>query len=155
MKQCKKCGKELELDQFYVQNKMLDGHLNVCKECTKARIRDHRTRNIDKIQAYDRERGRSEKRRLALDERQKRQKEQDKTAYNEKRRLYNSKREKIKNNARQKLERAVNSGLIRRPNRCDDCGVECKPHGHHEDYSLPLNVIWVCTACHGIRHRKD
>lgn len=155
MKQCKKCGKELDLDQFYVHSMMLDGHLNICKECTKKRVHDHREKNIEKIQAYDRERGRGEKRKSALVARQNRQKKEDKIGYNEKRRLYNSKREKIKNNARQKLDRAVNNGLIRRPNRCDDCGIECKPHGHHEDYSLPLNVIWVCTACHGLRHRKD
>lgn len=27
-------------------------------------------------------------------------------------------------------------------------------HGHHEDYKKPLEVVWVCFACHAIRHRR-
>ena len=26
-------------------------------------------------------------------------------------------------------------------------------HGHHEDYSQPLEVVWLCAPCHGLRHR--
>jgi hypothetical protein len=37
------------------------------------------------------------------------------------------------------------------PKNCEDCG---KPdtQKHHEDYSKPLDVTWLCTTCHGLRH---
>ena len=46
------------------------------------------------------------------------------------------------------LHRAINSGKILRPNICSQCSKECKPDGHHTDYSRPLDVTWICRACH-------
>lgn len=56
--------------------------------------------------------------------------------------------------ARQALREAISSGRIRRPGRCEKCGVECEPHGHHTDYARPLFVEWLCVSCHGEAHRK-
>lgn len=46
------------------------------------------------------------------------------------------------------LNRAVNSGKVMRPKSCSECNKNCKPDGHHEDYSKPLDVVWICRACH-------
>jgi hypothetical protein len=37
---------------------------------------------------------------------------------------------------------------------CIDCG---KPgeHGHHENYSKPLDVVWFCRAHHIEHHRLE
>lgn len=48
----------------------------------------------------------------------------------------------------------VRRGKMFRPDHCTKCGLVCKPEGHHEDYSKPLEVIWVCLQCHSNIHRK-
>jgi len=35
-----------------------------------------------------------------------------------------------------------------------NCGKQCLAHGHHPDYSKPLNVVWLCRECHKAVHRK-
>ncbi len=56
--------------------------------------------------------------------------------------------------ARKRLSDLVREGRIKRPTNCESCGVACKPNGHHEDYSKPLDVQWLCSTCHGLVHRK-
>lgn len=57
-----------------------------------------------------------------------------------------------KNRARRALMYEVERGRIVRQS-CDVCG---KPdaHGHHEDYSKPLDVRWLCPAHHTERHHE-
>src|SRR5579872_3147123 len=50
--------------------------------------------------------------------------------------------------ARHDLWSAIRSGNVIRPNCCDGCGIKCKPHGHHLDYSKPIEVLWLCESCH-------
>jgi len=40
-----------------------------------------------------------------------------------------------------------------RPAACERCGITCTTHGHHPDYSKPLEVVWVCRKCHAKEHR--
>lgn len=58
-----------------------------------------------------------------------------------------------KSQAHQKVFRAITSGRLDRPDHCA-CGIECKPEGHHDDYSKPLEVVWLCRACHKRTERK-
>jgi hypothetical protein len=51
-------------------------------------------------------------------------------------------------NARRTLYRAVKTGKIKRPGRCSECRKPCEPDGHHDDHSKPLEVRWLCEACH-------
>lgn len=61
----------------------------------------------------------------------------------------------FKRRARGILRMAVYDGRIIKPGACSECGWSGRVHGHHEDYSKPLSVIWLCAICHGLRHRKD
>ena len=54
--------------------------------------------------------------------------------------------------AADKLRDAINDGTVIRPTKCQFCGKERKLRGHHEDYSLPLGVIWLCPSCHNGYH---
>lgn len=45
-------------------------------------------------------------------------------------------------------------GKIKRPDTCENCGKDGKLHAHHEDYSLPLDVVWLCPKCHKQRHSE-
>ena len=52
------------------------------------------------------------------------------------------------------LLEAVSLGEIDRPSKCESCG--CSPpriEGHHQDYTKPLAVMWLCKPCHVIADR--
>lgn len=55
--------------------------------------------------------------------------------------------------ARKALGKAIKAGKITRPTICSICETPCRPHGHHDDYSKPLDVRWVCQRCHVEIHR--
>jgi excisionase family DNA binding protein len=54
--------------------------------------------------------------------------------------------------AHDKVYRMIERGKLTRPDRCEWCGKKCKPVGHHEDLSKPLEVMWICHSCHGRHH---
>jgi hypothetical protein len=46
------------------------------------------------------------------------------------------------------VKTALKTGRLVRPAACDDCGTTCKPDAHHDDYTKPLEVRWLCEECH-------
>ncbi len=137
-KPCKDCGITKSLSAFYKHKMMADGHLNSCKECKKAYQTKHREENVEAAREYDR----------------KRHKEQPQ------RREHINKvvaRAKARNpgaiRAVSKLNDAIRRGhLIKQP--CQVCGRVDHVHGHHDDYSKPLHVMWLCPVHHRERHRQ-
>ncbi len=58
--------------------------------------------------------------------------------------------ERDKNRARAAVTNAIQKGLlVRRP--CEQCGKE-PADGHHDDYSQPLTVRWLCRSHHRQLH---
>ena len=57
-----------------------------------------------------------------------------------------------KHEAHKRLNIAVRSGKITRKN-CEVCGEE-KTHAHHNDYSKPLEVMWLCPKHHKEIHKE-
>lgn len=56
--------------------------------------------------------------------------------------------------ARAALNAAVNRGVVEKPSSCTQCGkTGVVIEGHHDDYSKPLEVFWVCKDCHTEVHR--
>jgi len=58
----------------------------------------------------------------------------------------------IKWKARKKLRYEVSMGRIAKY-PCVECG-DIKSQAHHEDYSKPLEVIWLCRKHHMEKHKK-
>lgn len=54
------------------------------------------------------------------------------------------------------VRRATHKGILNKPANCERCGAPDRPasdgrttlHGHHADYSKPLDLEWLCAACH-------
>jgi hypothetical protein len=52
-----------------------------------------------------------------------------------------------------RLKRAIKRGDVVRASACEACGrTTTRLCGHHEDYSKPLEVIWLCMRCHRYIH---
>lgn len=62
-------------------------------------------------------------------------------------------RDKHKVACRRKTRAAIKSGALV-PEPCDHCGAD-KVEAHHEDYTLPLDVTWLCRRCHNLHHARE
>ena len=151
MKTCFKCLVSKELSEFYAHAAMTDGLLGKCKECTRRDVKESRARNIERVLAYDRKRSRDPERIRSSREACKRAAAADPERYKGYKRQH-AERHPERVSARQQVATAVRYGrLVKTP--CVVCG-DPKSQGHHEDYSKPMEVVWLCTRHHMERHRK-
>lgn len=67
------------------------------------------------------------------------------SAYLKAKRSYNLRHPK-KTAAHMAVRNALRSGHLKRKS-CEKCGA-AKAEAHHENYEVPLDVIWVCRECH-------
>ena len=63
-------------------------------------------------------------------------------------RKYDPTRDPVKVDARKQLYSALRRGLAVKPATCQDCGSDERLQGHHDNYERPLDVKWLCEACH-------
>ena len=130
---CSECGQEKPLSEFNKKRKSPDGHQERCRECfsryNKARyasdplrfkegVRRYREENLENVFAT---------------------------------RMEMCKRNPNHKNANMALNYAVKLGYVERPDHCLGCGCpesESRLSSHHNDYSKPLEVVWVCAKCH-------
>ena len=131
-KVCFKCGEKKEITEFYSHNGMADKHLNKCKECTKRDVKIRRIENPEKLKEYEKKRNNNEKRKAvqALKSKEFRKINPDKYR------------------AQTMVNNAVRDKKLKKPLICEICGAVAKLEGHHEDYTYPLNVVWLCVRCH-------
>ena len=61
---------------------------------------------------------------------------------------------KDRHNAVARVGYAISRGELIRPEKCSGCDRFKKTDGHHEDYSKPLEVIWLCRKCHQQKHGR-
>jgi len=153
-KTCFKCGITKETSFFYRHKAMGDGFLGKCKECTKKDAIKNRNDNLDYYQEYDRKRSWLPKRikqrkivaeRWKKDPKLKKRNSELKAAWSEK--------NTIKRAAHILTGSAIKSGkLLKQP--CEVCG-KTKVEAHHDDYSKPLDVRWLCKFHHTEHHKLE
>lgn len=135
-KVCTRCKIEKELSEFSKNSALKSGLLSKCKTCDKEKGRRYYLKKkaikLEKVRRYSM----SKQGRLKRNEASKK--------------YYAEHKEQSK--ARSVLNQAVKSGKVNRY-PCTVCGNE-DSHGHHEDYSKPLEVIWLCRKCHTEFHNK-
>lgn len=140
---CKVC--DTDPAEFY------KGVLSRCRECHKAAMRSNRKGNLDYYRAYDARRFqddpkvRERHRRYRATERGRAAADAAKARWKEK--------NASKSAAHQVVAIAVRSGWLVKPARCSRCGAGGRIHAHHEDYSQPLEVLWLCPPCHTAAHQ--
>lgn len=141
--QCKKCLEEKENDDFYASN------ANTCKECIKQRTKQNRQNKIEYYRLYDRERAN-------LPHRVKARSDYYKTDNYKRSHFLANKKYLSKNpeiySAHIMVDNAIRNGSLKRK-PCLICGNIAE--AHHFDYSLPLNVIWLCNEHHKNAHKIE
>jgi hypothetical protein len=142
-------GDPKDLDEFYTHPRMADGHLNKCKTCTRGDSNKRRTEHPDVVAQYESERSqRVERKDVQREYAQKRDPEQKRATH----KRY-SESHKVEISARGKVQHALKSGALVR-GRCEVCG-SYETQAHHEDYTKPLEVRWLCSLHHGEMHRTE
>ena len=57
--------------------------------------------------------------------------------------------------ARMAVQVAIYWGWMRRPEYCSQCSSTTGIQAHHVDYTKPLDIVWLCTTCHGKERRHE
>jgi hypothetical protein len=150
MKECFRCNQIKPLSEFYSHGRMRDGHLNKCKECTKDDVRKHYFANIERYREYERGRANLPHRVEAREAYA--QTPQGRANGSRAKRSYLD-RNPLKRAAHVAVGNALRDGKLTR-NPCEVCG-EAKAQAHHDDYSKPLDVRWLCTTHHAEWHKHN
>lgn len=123
MKTCKTCGETKSISEF---RKGIDGkgYTWVSKECKKC--------VLEKVKQYRKDNPEIRKKMF-----------QNWLSNNQ-----------LKSSAHNELHKAQLSGKVKKSDSCEICKKEnVMIFGHHEDYSKPLDVIYVCGKCHSLIHK--
>ena len=131
--------KKETLKKYYLKN----------KEKLRKRNREQYYKHIEKRKKEQKEY--RDKKRDSINEKHREYRENNKEKIREWHIEY-SKNNKEKRKAKATVLAHIRNGRMVRPLVCSKCGVKCKPDGHHEDYSKPTEVIWLCKSCHKFLH---
>lgn len=133
-KECTICHEVKPLGAFYNNSKMTGGYLNQCKVCKLKYQKSYAKTDAGKEAAS------------------RRSKKPERVKYQ----TANTKKWRENNPEKYAAHNMINNGLrdgkLEKPLACDRCGKEDMIHGHHDDYSQPMDVEWICVSCHGTEH---
>ena len=129
MRTCNVCKELKPLEMFFKDKNRAEGRTYRCKDCERLQRREQRKNNIETFIRKDRNYYINNKEKIRLA------------------RIAWYKKNKHKQSAHEKVKRALLNGTLIRPSKCEQC-ENTKLVAHHEDYSKPLDVNWLCQTCH-------
>ena len=138
-KKCFKCGLIKDITEFYKHTRMKDGHVNKCNTCNKKDVSENYRVNIDYYKKYDITRNLRPERIADIAKQNKVYKEKWPNIYK----------------AHIAFGNAIRDGKIERQGSCSECSSRIRIQGHHDDYSFPLDVRWLCCKCHHKWHKTN
>lgn len=147
-KKCQKCENTFPLENFHRHKGFKDGRRVICKTCSCAISRKYYSNNRDQHLESCRKWQKNNRDKVVAYQKEFREKQK---IAGKKWVINNPERYK----AHKKLNYAVFKGEVVKSSSCQVCGCSNKKiEAHHYDYTKSLEVIWVCTGCHGWIHRK-
>jgi hypothetical protein len=152
MKVCRECNIEKSFSEFYKHAAMSDGHLNKCIPCVKSRVSKHRAINLEAIRSYDNKRSKEPHRVQARNVYM--QTEAGKLAKKRATEAYH-KRYPMAYAAHVMARNAIRDGRLATESCCSVCGSTKKIEGHHDDYTKPFDLRWLCEQCHKTWHKNN
>lgn len=177
---CTKCGSEKTLDEFAIKKNGKYGRQSICKSCLNAHAKLKNAMPETKAQraqyhndyyfnkggkevrhAY----GQTDKRReqrvayerseKGIEARERRELRRKSLGTDKEKNLRYRSEFPLKKKAHGILNRAIGSGILHKAECCECCGMHKQLDGHHDDYSMPLHVRWLCRECHTAWHRDN
>ena len=149
-KVCRQCEVEQRVMDYYRHPNSADGFMSICKACHRTNVRANYQRNREHYREY--ERGRANlPHRVEARERYAQTPEGKANASRAKRRYIE--RNPVKRAAQVAMGNALRDGRLT-PKPCEVCGHE-QAQAHHDDYSKPLDVRWLCTTHHAEWHKHN
>lgn len=142
---CFKCHQAKPLTEYYKHPQMGDGHLNKCKSCARKDVADR----VEEKGKTDLAWVLSERERHRIKSERQRREGTAQKPMNSHQKEWRAKNP-LKRAAHLLLASAIDRGSIQRK-PCIECG-ETKAQAHHEDYTKPLDVIWLCPKHHSAHH---
>lgn len=154
---CARCGEEKPEGDFYKRKEGIRKRRSKCKVCSSECCAEYRQGNEEAIRTQKLEYRQNNKGFLRAKRAEHYSKNKEACQARRKkwaqdnpdkvRRQFGRYPEKAK--ARNAVNNAVAAGRLLKPGVCSVCSsFEDRIEGHHEDYSRPLDVIWLCVRCH-------
>jgi hypothetical protein len=133
-KRCTYCGRVLPLERFSPCRNGRYGRYSRCKRCHAQITRTRRRRDPARVRKSHQAWRRRNKEVAAAAARRWKRKHPE------------------RHRAHEMVRAALTCGVLVRPDRCEGCRRKARVVAHHSDYARPLDVEWLCRACHGRRH---
>ena len=158
---CKKCGEDKELSEYYKMKSGILGKHSYCKACIKlinaknydkATWRHYYLNSKDHYDSYQKDYYSENVERIKKRFRGYYEDNKDNIAITLKK-WRKDNPEKVL--AHREVRKAVVSGELPKPDKCECCNKKGFIEFHHLDYSKPLQGVWLKRSCHRSYHGNN